>query len=121
MLAQGMLEKCISQLAKEKLKYCVQLSKVHQHRQVAQQQLQGTSINGFENDTYDMAQETRTPDVTRTQKSRSDTSNSQTTLDKPTTFTAMYSPMQMVSKTSGEFVLEKIEMWERDLHDPLYH
>uniref|UniRef100_A0A915IXI7 Uncharacterized protein n=1 Tax=Romanomermis culicivorax TaxID=13658 RepID=A0A915IXI7_ROMCU len=61
MLAEGMSEKSIQQLAKEKIKHWVHLTKARQHRQAAQQQLKGMPATGSENDAYDISEETTTP------------------------------------------------------------
>uniref|UniRef100_A0A915J8Q7 Uncharacterized protein n=1 Tax=Romanomermis culicivorax TaxID=13658 RepID=A0A915J8Q7_ROMCU len=71
-------------------------------RQAAQEQPTGTAATSSENDAYDTAEETTTPDATMTRKWKSETSKSQKILDTPTTSTTIYSQMQMVSKTSGE-------------------
>uniref|UniRef100_A0A915JI92 Uncharacterized protein n=1 Tax=Romanomermis culicivorax TaxID=13658 RepID=A0A915JI92_ROMCU len=115
-------------------------------KQAAQEQPTGTPTTGSENDAYDTAEERTTLDATMTRKSKSETSKSQRMSDTPTTHVATYSQMQMVSKTSGEKLNqmglkpkalgddqvqpdkyqrtevkspEKIERWERDLHDGL--
>uniref|UniRef100_A0A915HUE9 Uncharacterized protein n=1 Tax=Romanomermis culicivorax TaxID=13658 RepID=A0A915HUE9_ROMCU len=71
------------------MKCHVRLSKVPQCRLAAQQQPQGTPVTGSENDTYDMAEERMTPDATTMQKSRSETSKIQMTLNRLTTSAAI--------------------------------
>uniref|UniRef100_A0A915KG20 Uncharacterized protein n=1 Tax=Romanomermis culicivorax TaxID=13658 RepID=A0A915KG20_ROMCU len=100
MIAEGMSERFIRQLAKEKIKCCVQLSKAHQHRQASQEQPTETPITGSEKDAYDTKEETTTPDATTTRQLKSETSKSQTMSDTPTTSALTYSQMQTVSKTS---------------------
>uniref|UniRef100_A0A915J9C2 Uncharacterized protein n=1 Tax=Romanomermis culicivorax TaxID=13658 RepID=A0A915J9C2_ROMCU len=102
MMAKGMLEGFIQQLAKEKWKCHVQLNRVHQCRQAAQQQPAGRPTMGSENDVYDTAEQTMTPDATMTRKLKSETSKSQMISDTPILSAATYCRTQIVSKTGRE-------------------
>uniref|UniRef100_A0A915HNU2 Uncharacterized protein n=1 Tax=Romanomermis culicivorax TaxID=13658 RepID=A0A915HNU2_ROMCU len=102
MLAEGISEKFIPQLAKDKIKHHVRLSKARQHRQAAQQQPKGTSATGSENDAYDMAEETTTPATMTTQNLQSETSRSQSISNMPSTSVTTYAQMPLVSETSRE-------------------
>uniref|UniRef100_A0A915I5H6 Uncharacterized protein n=1 Tax=Romanomermis culicivorax TaxID=13658 RepID=A0A915I5H6_ROMCU len=105
MMAEGMSERFIRQLAKEKVGCGVPLSKVHQCRLAAEQQAKGTPLNGSQKHSYDTAEETTTREARTTQKLKMEASKSQTILDKPTISAATYSQMGMVSKTGREGAL----------------
>uniref|UniRef100_A0A915J426 Uncharacterized protein n=1 Tax=Romanomermis culicivorax TaxID=13658 RepID=A0A915J426_ROMCU len=60
-----MSERFIQQLAREKVRRQVGLSKGRQRRLAAEQQPQGTPVTGSENDAYNTAEDTTTPDTTQ--------------------------------------------------------
>uniref|UniRef100_A0A915HE71 Uncharacterized protein n=1 Tax=Romanomermis culicivorax TaxID=13658 RepID=A0A915HE71_ROMCU len=95
-------------------------------RRLAAQEQQGTPITGSENDAYDTAKDTMTPEISTTPNSKMETSKSQTKMetsksqtktetskgqtksDRTTTSTASYTQTQMVLKTGQELDLAPI-------------
>uniref|UniRef100_A0A915HNA7 Uncharacterized protein n=1 Tax=Romanomermis culicivorax TaxID=13658 RepID=A0A915HNA7_ROMCU len=121
MLAEGMSEKFTRHLGREKVRRRQRLSKARAHKLAAQdQQQKGTPVTGSENDAYDTAEETTTPEVSTSQKSKMETSKSQMRIetaksqtrietskgqmksDRATASTASYSQMRTVPKTGQE-------------------
>uniref|UniRef100_A0A915K3W3 Uncharacterized protein n=1 Tax=Romanomermis culicivorax TaxID=13658 RepID=A0A915K3W3_ROMCU len=121
MLAEGMSGKFIRHFGREKVRCRQRLSKARACRLAAQdQQQQGTPATDSENDAYDTAEETRTPEVSTSQRLKTETTKSQTRtetaksqtkretskgqmkLDRTTPSTASYSQTRMVPKTGGE-------------------
>uniref|UniRef100_A0A915L9J3 Uncharacterized protein n=1 Tax=Romanomermis culicivorax TaxID=13658 RepID=A0A915L9J3_ROMCU len=115
---------------REKVRRRQRLSKVRAGRLAAeQQQQQGTPVTGSENDAYEMAKETTTPEVLTSQRLKTETTKSQTKMetsksqtktetskgqtksDRTTASTASYTQTQMVLKTGGE--IKKIETREK--------
>uniref|UniRef100_A0A915K046 Uncharacterized protein n=1 Tax=Romanomermis culicivorax TaxID=13658 RepID=A0A915K046_ROMCU len=108
---ERMLDKFMGHLGREKVKCQQRLSKARAHRIAAEHQRQGMPMTGSEKDAYDTAEERTTPDILTTQKSKMETSKSQTKTetsksqrkkDKSATTAASYTQRQTVSKTSGE-------------------
>uniref|UniRef100_A0A915HQR3 Uncharacterized protein n=1 Tax=Romanomermis culicivorax TaxID=13658 RepID=A0A915HQR3_ROMCU len=68
MMVKGMSERFIRQLGRENVRHQVRLSKAHQHRLAAEQQLQGTPVTYSKNNACNTAEKTTTLDAKTTQK-----------------------------------------------------
>uniref|UniRef100_A0A915JDR8 Uncharacterized protein n=1 Tax=Romanomermis culicivorax TaxID=13658 RepID=A0A915JDR8_ROMCU len=112
MLAEGMSEKFIQHLAREKVRRRKRLGKAKARRLAAQgQQQQGAAATSSKNHTYDTAEETMTAEISTSQRSkmetrksqmrtetaksqtRTETSKGQTKSDRTTASTASYTQM----------------------------